>query len=66
MNLDPKHLIKILLQNGFLFKRSKGSHHIYYNPITNRTTTVPLHAKDLPKGTFLAILKQAGIDKNSI
>jgi predicted RNA binding protein YcfA (HicA-like mRNA interferase family) len=28
---------------------------------------VPVHGnKDIPKGTFLAILKQAGIDKNNI
>ncbi len=26
-------------------------------------TVVPMHKHDLPKGTMLAILKQAGIDK---
>jgi len=67
MNLSPKHLIKILEQNGFFYKRSKGSHQIYYNPTTNKTTIVPLHgSKDLKKGTFFAILKQAGIDKNKL
>lgn len=29
-------------------------------------TIVPFHKKDLPKGTLLEILKQAGIDKNEI
>jgi len=29
-------------------------------------TVVPMHKKDLPKGTLLAILKQAGIDKNEL
>jgi len=67
MNLSAKHLIKILENNKFDFKRSKGSHHIYYNRITNKTVVVPKHGnKDLPKGTFFAILKQAGIDKQSV
>lgn len=39
--------------------------HIYENPITNKITVVPVHGnKDLPKGTYYGILKQAGLDKN--
>ena len=64
MNLSSKHLIKILEQNGFIFKRSKGSHLLYFNTATNKTVIVPIHGgKDLKKGTFLAILKQAGIER---
>ena len=29
-------------------------------------TIVPMHKRDLPKGTMLAILKQAGIDKEEL
>jgi predicted RNA binding protein YcfA (HicA-like mRNA interferase family) len=29
MNQSPKYLIKILEKNGFVFKRSKGSHQLY-------------------------------------
>ncbi len=62
MNLSPKNLIAILEKRGFLYKRSKGSHQLYYNPTTNKTVIVPVHGgKDMKKGTFLAILKQAGI-----
>lgn len=62
MNLSPKYLIDLLEQNGFVFKRSKGSHRLYYNAQTNKTVIVPVHGnKDLKKGTFFAILKQAGI-----
>jgi predicted RNA binding protein YcfA (HicA-like mRNA interferase family) len=65
MNLTAKHLIQILEKKGFVFRRSKGSHHIYYHSASNKTVVVPVHgSKDLPKGTFFAILKQAGIDKN--
>ena len=67
MNLSPKRLIKILEQYGFVFKRSKGSHQLYHNPASNKTVIVPLHGgKDMKKGTFLAVLKQAGIDKNEL
>jgi predicted RNA binding protein YcfA (HicA-like mRNA interferase family) len=66
MNQTPQHLIKLLETHGFLLKRSKGSHHIFYNPISNITVIVPVHNKDIKKGTFLAILKQAGIDKNEV
>jgi predicted RNA binding protein YcfA (HicA-like mRNA interferase family) len=55
----------ILVRNGFEFKRSKGSHHIYENPVTKKITVVPIHGnKDLPKGTYYGILKQAGLDKS--
>jgi predicted RNA binding protein YcfA (HicA-like mRNA interferase family) len=67
MNLSPKYLIRILEQHGFIFKRSKGSHQLFFNSISNKTVIVPIHGgKDLKKGTFLAILKQAGISKNEI
>ena len=67
MNLSPKHLIKILEQHGFIFKRSKGSHQLYYNLASNKTVIVPVHGgKEMKKGTFLSILKHAGIDKNDL
>jgi len=55
------------MAHGYVFKRSKGSHQIFFNPLTNKTTIVPVHSgKDIKKGTFLAICKQAGIDKSEI
>ena len=64
MNLSSKYLIKLLLENGFFYKRAKGSHQLFYNPVTNKTVTVPMHGgKDMKKGTFLSVLKQAGIDR---
>ena len=66
MNLTAKFLIKLLEQHGFIFKRAKGSHHVYFNEEHNITVIVPVHNKDLKKGTFLGILKQAGIEKSLI
>ena len=65
MKQSPLYLIKLLEKNGFLFKRSKGSHQIFFNSTRNTIVIVPIHGnKDIKKGTLLAIIKQAGIDKN--
>jgi predicted RNA binding protein YcfA (HicA-like mRNA interferase family) len=64
--MTPKDLIRLLESNGFILKRITGSHHIFFHPTSKKITVVPLHKKDLPKGTFNAILRQAGIDKNDI
>ena len=67
MNQSPQHLIKLLEKNGFIFKRSKGSHQIFYNTATNITFIIPVHGnKNVKQGTFLAILKHVGIDKNNL
>jgi predicted RNA binding protein YcfA (HicA-like mRNA interferase family) len=63
--LTAKKIAKILEKDGFLLDRVKGSHHIYYHPATKRRVVVPFHKKDLPKGTLLEILRQAGIDKEA-
>ena len=56
-------IVKRLKQLGFEFDRqAAGSHEIWFNPSTNRYTTIPNHPGDMPEGTLRAILKQAGID----
>lgn len=58
--MKAKELIKLLEKNGFILQRIKGSHHLYKHP-NGKRTVVPLHNKDIPKGTLNAILKQAGL-----
>lgn len=64
--LTPQKLIQILEKKGFKLDRVKGSHHIYYHPENKRRVVVPLHKKDLPKGTLIQILKQAGINREEL
>jgi predicted RNA binding protein YcfA (HicA-like mRNA interferase family) len=67
MNQSPQHLIKLLEAKGFLLKRITGSHHIFFHPDLRKTVVVPVHGKkDIPNGTFLSIIKQAGISKEDI
>ena len=63
--LKYKEIVKRLRKFGFVFDRhAAGSHEIWYNPVTNRYTTIPNHPGDIPKGTLRAILKQAEIEPN--
>ncbi len=58
-----REIVKRLKQLGFEFHRqAAGSHEIWFNPATNRFTTLPNHPGDMPEGTLRAILKQADID----
>jgi predicted RNA binding protein YcfA (HicA-like mRNA interferase family) len=62
-SFTAKEIVKILIKKGFLLDRSKGSHQIFIHPIKGNRVVVPMHSRDLPIGTFLSILKQAGIDR---
>ena len=61
--LTANEVIRGLRKAGFVFDRqAKGSHEVWYNPVTKRRTTVPNHpGADIPKGTLKAILKEAGL-----
>jgi predicted RNA binding protein YcfA (HicA-like mRNA interferase family) len=61
-NFRYRDIVRRLKQFGFMFDRqAAGSHEIWFNPATNRYTTVPNHPGDMPEGTLRAILKQANI-----
>lgn len=58
-----REIIKRLKAFGFAFHRqAAGSHEIWFNPASNRYTTIPNHPGDMPEGTLRAILRQAGIE----
>ena len=63
-SLTPRDVIQILEKNGFVLDHSSGSHHVFYNNESKKRVIVPFHRKDLPKGTLVTILKQAGISKD--
>lgn len=64
--LTPRKIIAVLKRNGFILNHVTGGHYIFYHPITKALVTVPYHNKDLPKGTLLAILKQADLDRENL
>lgn len=64
--LTPREVIRVLEKRGFILDRVKGSHHIYLHPDTRQRVVIPMHRRDLPQGTLLSILKQAGIDREDL
>lgn len=62
-SITPKKLVKFLKKLGFQLDHTTGSHFIFYNPQTKKRAIVPYHIKDLPKGTLMSILKEAGISR---
>ena len=65
-SLTSQKIVKILERKGFVLDRSKGSHRVYYNSENKRRVIIPYHKKDLPKGTLMEILRQAGISKEEL
>lgn len=65
--ITAKKLIQILLVNGFILSRRKGSHQIYKHKNLGVIVPVPLHGKNKPIhiGTLLAIIKQSKIPKEN-
>ena len=56
MPLTPKEMVKFLKENGFEIVSQRGSHCKMKNLVTGRQTVVPMHNKDLAKGTERVIL----------
>lgn len=62
-SLTPKKVIKKLKKLGYVKDHTTGSHLIFCHPESKRRAVVPLHLKDIPKGTLHSLFKEAGIDR---
>lgn len=62
----PRQIIRFLEQNGFVLDRTSGSHFIFYHPTSRRRAVVPSHNRDLPKGTLLSLLREAGFTREEL
>jgi len=59
-----KQLRKIIEADGWYLNRQEGSHAQYKHPVKKNLTTLPIHDKDMKKGTAASVLRQAGIKNN--
>ncbi|MGO9209930.1 MAG: type II toxin-antitoxin system HicA family toxin [Terriglobales bacterium] len=64
--VKPRQLVRFLEQHGFLLDHVSGSHFIYYDPASRKRAVVPRHNRDIPKGTLLALLREAGFTRDDI
>ncbi|MDV1094985.1 type II toxin-antitoxin system HicA family toxin [Raoultella ornithinolytica] len=56
--MSSAELMKLLVKDGWVLKRIKGSHHIFKKDGIPHAITVPHPEKDLADGTLRKILKQ--------
>ena len=63
--LTPREAEKIILADGWYFKRQTGDHKHYGHDVKQGTVTISFQSrpKDIPKKTLASIFKQAGLDK---
>ena len=63
----PRQLIRALERAGFFVHHIRGSHHYLGHPDRpGLLITVPVHGRDLKRGTLLAILRQAGLTPDDL
>ncbi len=60
---SSKDIIQMLLNDGWIVKRQRGSHVQLEHPTKKGKVTVPHPNKDLPTKTVQTIMKQADINK---
>jgi predicted RNA binding protein YcfA (HicA-like mRNA interferase family) len=58
--VKPRQVVRFLERNEFVLDYTSGSHFIFYHPTSRRRAVVPSHNRDLPKGTLMSLLREAG------
>jgi predicted RNA binding protein YcfA (HicA-like mRNA interferase family) len=64
--VKPRGVIQFLERNGFELDHVSGSHFIFYHPVSRRRAVVPRHNRDMPKGTLVALLREAGFTRDEL
>jgi len=64
--VKPRQIIRFLEQSGFNLDHTSGSHFIFYHPVSRRRAVVPRHNRDLPKGTLMSLLREAGFTREEL
>jgi predicted RNA binding protein YcfA (HicA-like mRNA interferase family) len=63
---SSQEIVKTLEREGFAFISQRGSHAKYRKTgDTVLTVIVPAGRKQIPRGTFRSIVRQAGLDENT-
>ncbi len=64
--VKPRVVIQFLERNGFVLDHVSGSHFIFYHPTLRRRAVVPKHDCDMPKGTLVALPREAGFRRGEL
>lgn len=67
ISLNATKLGQLLNDRGWYVIRQRGSHARWYNPVSGKHLTVPMHgSRAIPRGTLHKLLKDADIDENEL
>jgi predicted RNA binding protein YcfA (HicA-like mRNA interferase family) len=58
-----RQAIRALERCGWKLDRIKGSHHVFRHPDHSHRVVVPMHGRDLAKGTLNQIVNASGLDR---
>jgi len=59
----PRKAIRALERCGWQLDRIKGSHHVFHHPDHRHRVVVPMHSRDLAKGTLNQIIAASGVER---
>ena len=60
--MKPREVVKALLRGGFGIHHQTGSHiRLIHRTRTEFRVTVPIHPRDMPRGTLRRAIQQAGL-----
>jgi len=62
-SLKPREVVKKLKKLGFIEHHQVGSHLTMKNSRNDKRAVIPMHLKDIKKGTLAAILRESDIDR---
>ncbi len=63
--LEYRLVIKMLEAQGFVARKAAGSHRAYkrVTPAGSHTVIVPIHSREIARGTLRSIIKQSGFSE---
>jgi predicted RNA binding protein YcfA (HicA-like mRNA interferase family) len=59
--LKPREVIRALEKAGWYIHRQRGSHLIMHKRSSKNLVIIPMHSRDIPKGTLSGILNDVDL-----
>lgn len=64
--VKPREVVRFLEQHGFALDHVSGSHFVYYNRASRKRAVVARHNREIPKGTLMSLLREAGFTREDL
>ena len=64
--IKPREVVRFLQSEGFVLDHATGSHFVFYHPTSKHRAVVAQNNRDIPKGTLLSLLREAGFSREDL